>query len=310
MDQDPHIVGVFFYVIINSMDITQEQLKSLEESTVDFDAIKNLFDKTWDVGYLSSDRLLQCAHSPIKEKFHIYGVDYSNNIHFGNVYNSIVLIKKGHTWDYSHYQEAIDILSAAWTDPPIGWYPSYTNYKQAALHAGLGVRAKNSLIYSYKFGFDCHICMISFIPEIINYPNVDKKRNFKLWKHCEGCDDCIKHCPAKAIHYDEDNPAWIDSSSCENFIFYGKHDRIPSVLDYYHKNVHPEIPKETIDSISNIYEHRELIGDWEWDKNGYSYDGNVTCKDGEKVLVPHCRECASQPRCSKWKGRYPYEDLG
>ena len=305
MDRDPHVVGVFFYVIISNMDMTQDQLKSLEESTLDFNDIKNLFDKTWDVGYLSSDRLIQCAHSPIKEKFHIYGIDYSNKIHFNNVYNSIVLMKEGHTWDYSHYQEAIDILKDAWNDPLMGWYPSYTNYKQAAIHAGMGVRAKNSLIYSYKFGFDCHICMISFIPEIINYPNVDKKRSFKLWKRCEGCDDCIKHCPAKAIHYSEDSPPWIDGAACENFIFYGKHERVPNVIDYWHKNVHPEIPQELIDQVDGVNKDIKIT----WDKNGYSYDGNVTRKNGEKVLVPHCRECASQSRCSKWKGRYPYEDL-
>lgn len=305
MDRDPHVVGVFFYVIISNMDMTQDQLKSLEESTLDFNDIKNLFDKTWDVGYLSSDRLIQCAHSPIKEKFHIYGIDYSNKIHFNNVYNSIVLMKEGHTWDYSHYQEAIDILSDAWNDPLMGWYPSYTNYKQAAIHAGMGVRAKNSLIYSYKFGFDCHICMISFIPEIINYPNVDKKRSFKLWKRCEGCDDCIKHCPAKAIHYSEDSPPWIDGAACENFIFYGKDERVPNVIDYWHKNVHPEIPQELIDQVDGVNKDIKIT----WDKNGYSYDGNVTRKNGEKVLVPHCRECASQSRCSKWKGRYPYEDL-
>ena len=305
MDRDPHVVGVFFYVIISNMDMTQDQLKSLEESTLDFNDIKNLFDKTWDVGYLSSDRLIQCAHSPIKEKFHIYGIDYSNKIHFNNVYNSIVLMKEGHTWDYSHYQEAIDILKDAWNDPLMGWYPSYTNYKQAAIHAGMGVRAKNSLIYSYKFGFDCHICMISFIPEIINYPNVDKKRSFKLWKRCEGCDDCIKHCPAKAIHYSEDSPPWIDGAACENFIFYGKDERVPNVIDYWHKNVHPEIPQELIDQVDGVNKDIKIT----WDKNGYSYDGNVTRKNGEKVLVPHCRECASQSRCSKWKGRYPYEDL-
>ena len=214
-------------------------------------------------------------------------------------------MKQGHTWDYSHYQEAIDILSDAWDDPLIGWYPSYTNYKQAALHAGLGVRAKNSLIYSYKFGFDCHICMISFIPEIVNYPNVDKKRNFKLWKRCDGCDDCIKHCPAKAIHYSEDSPPWIDGAACENFIFYGKDERVPNVIDYWHKNVHPEIPQELIDEVDGVTKDIKI----NWDKNGYSYDGNVTRKDGKKVLVPHCRECASQSRCSKWKGKYPYEDL-
>ena len=303
MDQDPHIVGVFFYAIISTMEFNQEQLKQFEGTTLDFNVIRDLFDDSWDLGYLSSDRLLQCAHSPLKEKFHVYGIDYSNSIKFDKIYNSIVFVKKGHTWDYSHYQQAIDILSNAKLEVP--WCPSYTNYKEAAVHAGLGVRAKNSLIYSYKFGFDCHFCMISFVTKIVNYPNVDKKRNFKLWKRCEGCDDCIKHCPAKAIHYSEDSPPWIDGAACQNFIFFGKDERVPNVINFWHKNVHPEIPQEVIDSVESFPPSIDI----RWDKNGYSYDGNVTWKDGKKVAVPHCRECASQPRCSKWKGRYPYEDL-
>ena len=44
----------------------------------------------------------------------------------------------------------------------MGWYPMYTNYKEAAILSGLGVRARNTLVYSYKFGFDCHFAMIGF----------------------------------------------------------------------------------------------------------------------------------------------------
>jgi len=135
--------------------------------TVDFNDIKKLFDETWDVGYLSENHLLQSAYSPLKNKFHVFGYDYTNSTQFKDIKNAIVLIKTGHTWDYSHYDQAIDILKES---PLEGWYPAYTNYKQAAIHAGLGVRAKNSLVYSFKFGFDCHIAMVCFHAKIINYP--------------------------------------------------------------------------------------------------------------------------------------------
>ena len=273
-------------------------------ASVDFEYIKSLFDDTWDVGYLSAEHLKQCAYHPVKGKYHIYGADFSNNTHFVNLNNSIVLLKTSHTWDYSHYQEAEDIMQASGIE---GWYPSYTNYKHAAIHAGLGVRAKNSLVYSFKFGFDCHVCMISFWPEIVNYPDRSKKRNYGLWKHCEGCDDCIVNCPAKAIHFDDKEPPWIDAAACENFIFFGDDERVPNVIDYWHKNVHPEIPKEQIEDIKRKAHTGQPLPDIKWDANGYSFDGNVTKKDGEMVYVPHCRECTSQPRCSKWNGNYPYE---
>ena len=32
-------------------------------------------------------------------------------------------------------------------------------------------------------------------------------------------------------------------------------------------------------------------------------------KNGIAVNVPFCRECTSQPRCSKWNGKYPYDDV-
>ena len=44
-----------------------------------------------------------------------------------------------------------------------------------------------------------------------------------------------------------------------------------------------------------------------WDRNGYTFDGQVIRKDGDPVNVPFCRECTSQPRCSKWNGKFPYE---
>ena len=31
-------------------------------------------------------------------------------------------------------------------------------------------------------------------------------------------------------------------------------------------------------------------------------------KNGKPVIIPFCRECTSQPRCSKWNGQYPYSN--
>ena len=45
-----------------------------------------------------------------------------------------------------------------------------------------------------------------------------------------------------------------------------------------------------------------------FDKNGYTFDGFVIRKDGETQQVPICRECISQPRCSKWEGKFPYNE--
>ena len=113
-----------------------------------FADIKTLFPKdTWDVGYMSATQLKICAYSPIKWKFHSFGLDFSNDIHFDGLRNCIVLIKEApHTGDYELYETAEGILS----ESQFKWRMIYTNFKEAALQAGLGVKAKNSLLYSYR----------------------------------------------------------------------------------------------------------------------------------------------------------------
>ncbi len=272
------------------------------DDTVTFKQISELFDKTWSVGYISADQLLQCAYKPLKGKAHPFGVEYVNDIHFTNLNNAIILMKAGHTWDYSLYEEAMEIMQKSGLDR---WYPIYTNYKEAAIQAGLGIRAKNSMIYSLKLGFDCHIFALGFRTKIIDYP--DRPVSHKIWRHCRDCSDCIKACPAGAIHYSPDNP-WLDASACENSIFYGSEGSdVPSVIEYWHKNVHPEIPNHIIDQVDNFLESPKFLPKGiRWDNKGYISNGLVVKKYGKAVLIPHCRECTSQPRCSKWDGQYPY----
>lgn len=275
---------------------------------IDFNDIKNLFDETWDVGYLSAETMLRCALTPIKFKFHNrYLADFTNDIMFMGINNGIVLIKQSVEWDYRLIYESEKILIDNGFDNIIN---TYTNFKECAVASGLGVKAKNSLVHSYKFGFDCHICVFIFNDEIVNFPQ-NIKIDYNIWKMCENCTDCYNACPAKAIH-NQEIPYWLESGLCEVFMSFSDHDRVPSMKKFWHKNVHPEMPKYLVDQIVDHYSMKEILyhlnGVMEYDNNGYTNDGFITRKDGIPVFVPICRECTSQKRCSKWNGNYPYKD--
>ena len=272
-----------------------------DNKNLKFSDIKTLFQEDdWDVGFLTKEQLQICAYSPIKGKPQQYGADFTNNIHFFSIVNSIVLAKHSpDSWDYTNYKEAEDILEASSLKD---WFPIYTNYKEAAILSGLGVRAKNSLIHSYKFGFDMKIFVIGFDDEITK-PSPSPQIDLKYWERCDGCQDCRVACPVGAIH-NEQKPFWLDSSKCDDFIGFGDDPRVPSIKTFWHEHVHPEVAKEEVDKMKS---HMELERELSFDTKGYSLDMQVgVLKDGVPVPVPFCRECQVQPRCSKWNGEYPY----
>ena len=265
-----------------------------EEKSIKFPEIQELFPADmWDVGFLTEDQLRICAYSPVKGKAQEYGADYTNNIHFFSIVNSIVLARYSpDSWDYSLYKEADDILKKSSME---NWFPIYTNFKAAAILSGLGVRAKNSLIYGYKFGFDMKICVIGFEDKITDCPPPEQI-NLQYWERCEGCSDCRLACPAGAIR-NENEPYWLDSSKCDDFIGFGDHPRIPSIKKFWHKNVHPEVPQDIVDHMKGCM---DLEGGLSFDANGYTLDMQTgVLKDGGPIPVPFCRECQAQPRCSK-----------
>jgi ferredoxin len=276
---------------------------SIERSIKYLDIQKLFPQDKWSVGFLTEDQLKMCAYSPIKGKAQEYGADYTNNIHFFSIVNSIVLARYSQdSWDYSLYKEADGILKKSNLQ---NWFPIYTNFKVTAILSGLGVRAKNSLIYGYKFGFDMKICVVGFENKIIDCP-APERINLQYWERCDGCSDCRLACPAGAIH-NEKEPFWLDSSKCDDFIGFGDHPRIPSIKKFWHKNVHPEVPQEEVDKMKN---HMDLDRELLFDADGYTLDMQTgVLKDGKLVPVPFCRECQVQPRCSKWNGDYPYDSV-
>lgn len=274
---------------------------------ISFNDIVELFNPDeWDIGYLSAEGLLRCGLSPIKYKAHPRGADFTSSIHYSGLTNCIVFAKIGHTWDYTHYEEAEEIIYDAGYE---NWFPVYTNYKHAAILSGIGVTAKNSLVYNYKFGFDCHYGVIAFKEDIVDVPDTFRV-NWDYWHRCEGCDDCAKNCPAGAIHNDK-KPYWLNSDACDNFIGISDHPTIPSVKTFWHKNIYPELPKEVVENIKSPKDVIDLFpnsgGVLPFDRNGYTYDGYVTKHNGKPVNIAFCRECTSQPRCSKWNGKFPYQ---
>ena len=135
--------------------------------------------------------------------------------------------------------------------------------------------------------------------------------NFKddYWNKCIGCDACREVCPVGAIHNNEDVD-WLDSSACTDFLGMSDHPRIPSIKKYWHENVHPDVPKELVDKVTNYQQNTEM-GDginpfMSFDANGYTSTDGIIYKDGKEVPVPVCRECQVQAPCSKWGGKYPY----
>ena len=277
-------------------------MEMASERSIRFSDIRGLFpEDQWDVGYLSKEQLKICAYSPIKAKAQEYGADYTNNIHFFSIVNSIVLVRHSpDSWDYTLYREAHEILVRSGLRD---WLPIYTNFKEAAILAGLGVRAKNSLVHSYRFGFDMKICVVGFFDEIVD-PPVPERVELGYWEMCEGCSDCRLACPVGAIH-NEKEPFWLDSSKCDDFIGFGDHPRIPSIKKFWHKYVHPEVPQEEVDRMKSCMDLERQLS---FDANGYTLDPQTgVLKDGKPVPVPFCRECQVQPRCSKWNGEYPYD---
>ena len=258
--------------------------------TIDYSDIKKLFPSSdWDIAYLSSDNFERSGNTPLKAKFHVSGYDLTNHIH-NSVFNGIILARyTTEANNYGLYEESQKILETKFDKSK--FVQTYLNFKEAALLSGIGSRAKNSLIYNRKFGFQCKFCCYMFSETILNYEHVEKSSpNLDL---CEDCSDCIKNCPVGAIHED-----WIDARKCDNFLGFGNHEKISSLKWFWYEKMKPDISREEVEK----WDRYEIAPTFEWGEgiDGYYHaDGHILKKDGVPISIPQCRECVSQPKCSK-----------
>ena len=266
---------------------------------IDFIELKNLFDpKDWDVAYVSADNFDKGGHKPIKEKSFVSGVDWVDNLD-AIAYNGIILAKYcEETSYYSLYDESEAILSPKYKH---NYGQVYVNFKEVALLSGFAHRAKNSLVYNRKFGFQCKLCAYMFVPPIINYEELEPST--ELLDLCNGCDDCIRNCPAGAIHEDR-----VDYLKCDTFIGWGNHPNvpIPSLKWFWYSKIgYKNFSREEVESWDGINNHgpfRHDLSDLPWGQGidgYYEKDGWQMLRDGVKVAKTHCKECQLQPRCSK-----------
>ena len=228
--------------------------------------IKGWFDPAkWDIGYITKEQLEICSQTPIKAQFqYAKGWNFSNDIHFNwkDICNGIVLINHSSiSMDYSLYEKATKILIKQGLEEYVDWAHFYTNFKEAEILSGRGVRARNSLVYNYKFGFDSKVCVIGFMGMIQNPPKIKRVagNNFKeeFWHNCIGCDACREVCPVGAIHNNE-SINWLDSSACDDFLALSDHPIIPSMKKFWHENVRPDISKEMVDLVTSSQKNEEM----------------------------------------------------
>ena len=264
--------------------------------SVDFVELKELFDpQEWDIAYVSAENFEKGGHKPVKHPEHLRGVNWVQNLD-AIAYNGIIVARyTEETNNYRLYDESNEILDKEFRH---NYGQVYVNFKEVALLSGFAKRARNSLVYNRKFGFQCKLCAYMFVPPIVNYEKLEPST--ELLDLCEGCDDCIRNCPVGAIHEDR-----IDMDKCAAFLVCGNHPTIPSKKWFWYEKMKPNYTREEIESLE-YHPGDDLIFNqhkaWGKGVDGFyemSADGVELKKDGVTIGWPHCKECQKQPRCSK-----------
>ena len=262
-----------------------------------FAQIKECFDdNTWRLGYLTKDQTNLVYNIPVRREY----LNVFQNNCFIPIEDNLVIIFVQHTvdFDYGQIEKITQILNTNLKDLEI--FPQeLLNLKMAMVLSGLGQYGKNSLIYDDIFGFDIHIAAMAIKNPIRDLPKQQPAR-FGFLPQCKDCVDCFNACPVKAIHNQQEGPVWIDAAACDTFCHFGNHPIIPS-LKWTHLTIeNPWLKYEDIYNIDSRLHYEEVFS--------RPIDAFVTIKGEKKFLsMPVCRECTSRPKCSKYNGKYPYQ---
>ena len=249
------------------------------------------------VSYLTADELRKVANFPIKQKqtseislSDLKKIKENNGICLiilqGEITNTInnSIIKK-------------DIPKLLNSIPGIKCSHLYhLNRKFAAVTAGLGQYGKNQLVYNEDFGFHHTIWAFLIYNNITNLPT-RKKPKYSYIELCTGCNECIKNCPAHAIHAD-DYPGWLDKNACQDFFLFGDHEEIPSIKQGVNLFLDNKFTKEQLKEIQDNESFEKMFG--------FPNTENVVYKNEHtyKIDMQYCKECKNQLPCRKIVASY------
>lgn len=263
------------------------------------DIIKQFNKKEWDFSYIKYDEIWEILNQPTKIGFSIENILFKENPLPKEQSILLICVKKTKNFDYTFFSPFIYECKKYF--PNLNIHEFQCNYKYAAVRAGLGQYAKNSLFYHPEFQFDTHIGVFLIEDEIIELPKRNLP-NFNLLSKCKNCNDCIKACPVNAIHY-ENNKTWINIYDCDNFCSFGNSPDIPSLkwnwftLDEDLNSIFTNF--EDIYNIQNYYDLKQKSS--KINSRLIKIDNKIYT-----VIFPICRECTSQSRCTKYNGNYAY----
>lgn len=265
--------------------------------TISYDQIIKNFNKdVWDFSYLTSTEFKEILNFPVKFNNNVIEQVVSGKFSYPDYSTILIVVKKTKDYDYSIDKDFSTICQN--NLPNLSYFQIYCNLKYAAVKAGLGQYGKNMLFHHPKFDFDIHLAAFMIYNPIINLPQRNKA-NFNLLSQCENCNDCYNACPVNAIH-NQQEPFWLDAYACDNFCYYSNHTKIPSIkwnkIPFQH-GIFDENFIYSIQSNKDYYNHFPE-----------GTKGEIRDNQGEKHYIhyPICRECTSQPKCTKYNGNYPY----
>ena len=268
---------------------------------IDFNQIYSALLKLYPgikISYLTAEELDMVANFPIKEEhsLEISSQELLNLIENKGICLVIIQGEKFNTTTHiKHIKDLVmDILNQL---PEVEYtHLYYLNRKFAAMMSGLGQYGKNQLIYNSEFGFHHTIWTFAIHNTVINLPKRYAPK-FGYMDMCEGCNECIKNCPAHALHGDL-YPGWLDKFKCQEFFQFGDHPIIPSAK--YGINAflgHPytdEELKQAIDQNS----FKKLFG--------FVNTEGIVHKDDKtyRITMHYCKECRNQLPCRKREQHY------
>ena len=271
----------------------------MNQNIIDFnDIYQSLLPLSIKLSYLTFPEIIKLFNFPIKEKYE------ENNFHFFDktwleknsqgiclviCYGGIIPTIKEQPVNKHIRESLVDYLSQINNLHFISIYS--LNKKMAAVMSGLGQYGKNQLIYNPTFGFHTDIWLFYITNPVINLP-LRNKPKYTYMDMCANCNECIKHCPAHALHGD-DYPGWLDIEKCMSFYNYGDHEYIPSVKYIINQFVGNKISQEKLKNIQNENDFKQAFG-FENRETAIYYNNKAY-----RIAFNTCHECRSKLPCSK-----------